>query len=1160
MNGKAKTPRGKKTGTNKGRTNTARRVRPAAPATREARFRAIFESSRDVIGVSLDGVHVFVNPAYLKLFGIPQEAAHAGRQVLDLVAPASRDRTKEYILRRMCGESVPSAYETRGLRTDGSEFDIEVDVSLDQEKGRDNNLVILRDITRRKMVEAEIAERGALLQQIMDTASVGIGLVDKSGRITHANRRMAEMFGCTMEELIGSEYVDHVHPAERETGRENMLALLASKISAVDLERLYRRKDGTEFWGHLACRRFRDVHGNERGLIGVITDITEGKRSELALKQSEAKYRRLYNETPVLLHSIDRNGIVVDVNDFWLETLGYKRHEVMGKKVTDFFSDASRKYAEEVTLPAFFRDGIVKDVSYQFVKKNGDIVDVLLSAIAERDAAGNMVRSKAVIQDITERKRMEEALSKSEKMLQTIIEAEPECVKILDENANLIMMNRAGLDMLQADSLDQVKGQCVCPLVASDYRSAFMELTKRVFKGESGTLLFEMSGIKGRSLWLETHAVPLRNEKNEITALLGVTRDVTERKRAEEELREKEGQFRLLFEAANDGIFILGETGFLDCNRKGAEMYGLPKEQIIGRSPVEFSPERQLDGRLSSHAAAERIRGAMNGIPQMFEWQSLRADGSPIDVEITLSRLELGGKVCLQAIVRDITERKKTVNALRSSEARFRSIIEHATEGILVADAETRQIRYANPQFCRMLGYSEQELIGLDATDLTIEEETSESVAGFKAHVKGQAHSTQRTFRRKNGSPLRMNINSAQMELDGRSALLGFFADVTAQQLLEEERLKNQKIESLGTLAGGIAHDFNNLLQGVFGYISMAKLTHDQKEKSLAMLEQAEKALHQSVSLTSQLLTFSKGGKPLKKVISLQPVIEDAVKFALSGSRAIFGLSIADDLRHVEADAGQIGQVIQNIVLNADQAMPLGGRIDLSARNVSAASVAGLPQGLQGELVEISVRDQGLGIPPEHVARIFDPYFTTKEKGSGLGLATSYSIIRNHGGAILVTSELGKGSLFTIYLPASSAAQELVTEYRAGTASQKCRILVMDDDAVVRDVAVALLTELGHEVEIAEHGEAAIEKYRKAMGSGKPFDLVILDLTVRGGMGGSETIQKLQAIHPNVKAIVSSGYSDDTALSSYREQGFRAFMKKPYTMQELKDTLDALLA
>jgi len=369
--------------------------------------------------------------------------------------------------------------------------------------------------------------------------------------------------------------------------------------------------------------------------------------------------------------------------------------------------------------------------------------------------------------------------------------------------------------------------------------------------------------------------------------------------------------------------------------------------------------------------------------------------------------------------------------------------------------------------------------------------------------------------------------------------------------------LKTQKIESIGTLAGGIAHDFNNLLQGVFGYISMAKLTYDQKEKSLAMLEQAEKALHQSVNLTSQLLTFSKGGKPLKKVIDLRPVIENAVKFALSGSRATAELQFADDLRPADADAGQIGQVVQNLVLNADQAMPEGGAVRISVGN---APVTGLPHNLAaGNYVMMIIRDSGVGIPQQYLKKIFDPYFTTKEKGSGLGLATSYSIVKNHGGALEVASDIGKGSTFTVYLPASERAVAATVSPAHAACVRSCRVLVMDDEEMVRKVTYQLLTGLGHEVELAGHGEEAISKYRQAMESGRPFDIVILDLTIRGGMGGAETMQKLREIDPGVKAIVSSGYSDDDVVANYRANGFAAFLKKPYDLTGLQATLNELL-
>jgi PAS domain S-box-containing protein len=587
------------------------------------------------------------------------------------------------------------------------------------------------------------------------------------------------------------------------------------------------------------------------------------------------------------------------------------------------------------------------------------------------------------------------------------------------------MMNKAGLDMLDADSLDQVKGQCVCPMVTSEYRQKFLDLTKRVFRGESGTLTFEMVGVKGRHLWMDTHAVPLRNEKDEIVALLGVTRDVTEHKQAEGALRENQARLDLALQAAHMGVWRLEVI-------ENKRYFDDLTCQLLGIDGATFTGAADEFFRVVHPADRDRVRNALS--------RTLEHD-APYEPEYRV--------VWPDGTIRSVTAR-----------------------GRLVRDDQ--------------------------------------------------------------GRPVRIN---------------GILWDITEKRLLEEERLKIQKLESVGTLAGGIAHDFNNLLQGVFGYISMAKLTFDQKEKSIAMLEQAEKALHQSVNLTSQLLTFSKGGKPLKKVLSLRPVIESSVKFAMSGSRIDHELAIADDLRPVEADEGQISQVIQNIVLNADQAMPLGGTIVITARNSDDRE----------GFVEISIRDSGAGIPAEYLAKIFDPYFTTKEKGSGLGLATSYSIIKNHDGAISVSSELGTGSTFTIYLPATEHDVEDAVSPAVPRIARKGRILVMDDEELVRKVVYELLTGLGHDVELAGHGEESVEKYRQAKEAGRPFDAVILDLTIRGGMGGAETMRKLQEIDPGVKAIVSSGYSDDTVVSNYPDHGFAAFLKKPYDLTGLQATLNELL-
>jgi nitrogen-specific signal transduction histidine kinase/ActR/RegA family two-component response regulator len=383
--------------------------------------------------------------------------------------------------------------------------------------------------------------------------------------------------------------------------------------------------------------------------------------------------------------------------------------------------------------------------------------------------------------------------------------------------------------------------------------------------------------------------------------------------------------------------------------------------------------------------------------------------------------------------------------------------------------------------------------------------------------------------------------------------------NITEKHLLEEERLKTQKLESIGTLAGGIAHDFNNLLQGIFGYIAMAKLCLDEKDRALAMIEQAEKALQQSVSLTTQLLTFSRGGKPVREPLALGPVVENAVKFALSGSHNDYRLALDPGLWLVDADAGQLGQVIQNVAINADQAMPLGGCVEITARNVPPSD-PDLPLGLERRNhVMLSVRDSGIGIPESDLDRIFDPYFTTKERGSGLGLATSYSIVRNHHGRIFARSKTGEGSTIFIFLPATEAVARTPQHPATTAGARAARILVMDDEAIVRDIAVQLLSFLGHTVAAADRGEAAIVAFQAARDAGCPFDVVILDLTVRGGMGGAPTVARLREIDPDVRAVASSGYSDDAALSDHRAQGFAAFLKKPYTLKQLQDVLNTVV-
>ena len=384
------------------------------------------------------------------------------------------------------------------------------------------------------------------------------------------------------------------------------------------------------------------------------------------------------------------------------------------------------------------------------------------------------------------------------------------------------------------------------------------------------------------------------------------------------------------------------------------------------------------------------------------------------------------------------------------------------------------------------------------------------------------------------------------------------FRDKTGKREVEEELIKTEKLESVGILAGGIAHDFNNILTAIMGNISLALLYRSEEGMAFAKIEEARKACLRARELTMQFLTFSKGGSPVRQVQSIEKILREAVGLALTGSRIRCEYSIPEDIFPVEVDRGQISQVIQNLVFNADHAMPKGGAIKVQARNVKVDDQDSLPLS-SGDYVKLSVEDAGFGIPQKNLKKIFDPYFTTKSKGNGLGLSTAYFIIKNHMGHIDVESTVGVGATFNIYLPATLNASFAQGEDEAQLAAGKGKILIMDDEKGIRDVLQALLEHIGYTSRYAPDGAKAVEMYVEAIEDRQPFDVIILDLTIPGGMGGKETMEKMREVDPGVKAIVSSGYSNDPVMANYRRYGFKGIVPKPYRIEELSQVLHDVL-
>jgi PAS domain S-box-containing protein len=509
----------------------------------------------------------------------------------------------------------------------------------------------------------------------------------------------------------------------------------------------------------------------------------------------------------------------------------------------------------------------------------------------------------------------------------------------------------------------------------------------------------------------------------------------------------------------------------------------------------------------------------------------------------------------------EISERRKLQDLLSLGKKEWEETFDIISDAIMIIDKDFTVTR-VNKAAKDMLGLSFREIIGQKCHQLYHGADASIEGCASCLALKTGKPTTIETFEPHLDKYLEIKAIPQVDENNEVIKLVHVIRDITIRKKMEAEVLKTQKLESIGILAGGIAHDFNNLLQVMLGNISLAKMLTNTEEKTFRLLEDAEKAAEQAKELSHRLLTFSKGGDPVRRMTPVKDLLKESISLCLSGANVACEVSLPEDLALVEVDKGQMAQVFNNLIINAKEAMPDGGKTEISASNVRITVNDNLPL-KEGQYVKIAVTDHGAGISEEHLPRIFDPYFSTKDRGSdkgmGLGLAICHSIIAKHGGHIGVESVAGAGTSFYVYLPVSrKGIAEEKTEKNMGLPGGRRRVLLMDDDERVRRITGAMLQQLGYDVEFAGNGEEAIERYRKEKESGKRFDAVILDLTVQGGIGGEHTLRELHEIDPEVKAVISSGYADHPVIKNFRAYGFLAAIAKPYTIEKLMALLEKL--
>lgn len=882
-------------------------------------------------------------------------------------------------------------------------------------------------------------------------------------------------------------------------------------------------------------------------------------------KQKAVTFDLIERTISDMLVLLDLKGHITYCSASYLQLLSHKKIE----SGYDFFEDiypGDRGLALQ-TFHDMLKSGQDKRIEYRLLIQGDEYKHIESQWNAVKDDHGRTQHLVVLARVITKRKRAEEALRESVKHFRALLENISDAISLINPYGIVLYTSRSTNRVL-GYSANEFVGTNIFDLIHTDDLSGVLEQMTLLRKKEGSvqSLQFRIKHKDASWRWMEGVANNLTHEPS-VQAIVFNYRDITQRKEAEDALRESDKRFRALVENSSDALTLIAGEG-------NVAYVGPSFEHILGYSSEEamqgnffqlIHPDDQKHTEALFRELIKRPRHILT-----IQFRMHHKDGSWRWMEGVANNLLTEPSIL--AIVlnfRDITDRKKANEALAEEKERLLVTLRSIGEGVITTDTMGRVV-LMNKSAEKITQYTQEEAFDkpirqiLPLTSLK-SGDTIEYPVDKVLKTKKIAEVADHSMILPKEKETRIITDNAAPIQDKDGNLLGVvvvFRDTTDRLRMEEELLKARKIESIGILAGGIAHDFNNILSAILGNISMSKmkLEHGHKDKSLELLTRAEKASERARDLTQQLLTFSKGGAPVKKTSSISDLLRDSASFSSAGSNVRCEFSISPNLWQVDMDAGQMSQVINNLIINARQAMPNGGVVTIDALNVIFES-DNTKYGVllkKGNYIKISIRDQGVGIPPENIQKIFDPYFTTKKTGSGLGLATSYSIIKNHEGAITVDSVLGKGTVFYIVLPASKNIIPVQKVQESRPAPAHGKILIMDDEDIIVEMAETMLSELGYQVLTAKDGNEAIDLYMKHKKMGSPFDVVIMDLTIPGGLGGEEVIKRLKELDPDVKAVVSSGYSNDPIMANYKKFGFANVLTKPYQIRELARTIDAI--
>ncbi len=960
-----------------------------------------------------------------------------------------------------------------------------------------------------RALEARTRELRASEERFRDLFEHGIEGVYESGSqggFERVNPAMARLFGfASPEEMVKMKPEEtagiYVSPGRR----EEFLQLLGSSDRVTNFESAVRRRDGVTIWVSENVHAVRDARGQLLRLQGFVSDITARKRAELDLRASETRYRMLFENSPV--------GIV-ELNS--LETLA--RFE--------------RLRAEGVT-----------------------------------DLAAWMA-------------------------------ANPEAAKELVVHLPIVGMNAAALRLIGANTAEEVRrgfGRIFGLEALALRRRSLVEFWEGSHDLEGETNLTSLDGTTRRVYarwWMPQATGRPRGERTQLALI-----DLTATRQAEAAQQQSETRSRAIFEHSPVALIEFDYRGMKEWLATLRAQGVKDLEAHFEAQPESFTATLAKTRLTAMNNATVQLLGAQSkeaviaNLDRIFTPEAMEARRSNLialwngecrnEGEFTLTTLDgrqrrivhrwwmpdgegEPGYEWAQTALIDITDIRAAEAALVAERARLAVTLRAMTEGVITTDP-AGVVQFMNEAAGALTGWTPVAAIGRAIDEICrLTDDKQRTILAPVASALAQASPVD--------LPLRTELQvreGGRRSIEGRCAPMhdasgrGLGAvfvlrDVTEKTRFETEMLRATKLESVGLLAGGIAHDFNNLLAIVMGNLTLALLDEKTAAAGGRWLKEAERGTVRARELTQQLLTFAKGGEPVRSAVLLTELVREAAEFALHGANVRCEFALADDVRPADADKGQIGQVVQNLVINAIQAMPFGGviRLGLCNEKLAADAVVVLPA---GDYLRLEITDTGCGIAPTNLSRVFEPFFTTKEHGTGLGLATVYSIVQKHRGHVAVESEVGRGTTFRIWLPAARTEPEPKVATASPFERLTGRILFMDDEEPIRVMTCSLLERLGLEVVVTCDGDEAVKQFELARSSGRPFDAVIVDLTVPGGRGGAAAMAEILKLDPGARGIVSSGYSSDPIMANFRAHGFRGSVPKPYKVSDFARTLRAVL-